>query len=111
VRHALHRLLVTMGFAVASYGSAEAFLRRGDPWTFGCLLVDFHLGGMNGAQLAEVLSRAGLRVPVIFMSAAADAVPMVRRKMGRDAVVLRKPVDANQLWSALVAATSERRMP
>ena len=59
VRRALARLLRASGFEVATYASAAAFLGRPADDTGLCLVVDIHLGGMSGLELADCLDAAG----------------------------------------------------
>jgi FixJ family two-component response regulator len=100
-RRALERLLVTMGFAVAAFPSAEAFLEHAEPDGFRCLLLDVQLRGMSGPELSTHLAARGQTIPILFISAATDAEALVRIATGGRATVLSKPLDAEQLRSAL----------
>jgi FixJ family two-component response regulator len=102
-RRALERLLVTMGFAVAAFASAEAFLACAESRAFRCLLLDVQLGGMSGPELSTRLVAEGCEMPIIFLSAAADAEEVVRKTTGRAGVVLAKPLDAERLRAVLDA--------
>jgi FixJ family two-component response regulator len=100
-RRALERLLVTMGFAVAAFPSAEAFLEYTELGGFRCLLLDVQLGGMSGPELSTRLAERGQEIPILFISAAMDAEQLVRVATGGTASFLSKPLDAEQLRSAL----------
>jgi FixJ family two-component response regulator len=100
-RRALERLLVTMGFAVAAFSSAEAYLEHAEPDGFRCLLLDVQLGGMSGPELSTHLAARGQTTPILFISASTDAEQLVRVATGGAAAVLAKPLDAEQLRSAL----------
>ena len=90
-----------MGFAVAAFPSAEAFLQYAEPGGFRCLLLDVQLGGMSGPELSARLAERGQEIPTLFISAAMDAEQLVRVATGCAASVLSKPLDAEQLRSAL----------
>ena len=101
VRSALERLLLAMGFRVAAFCSAEEFLTRKDSSDFACLILDVHLLGMSGLDLSTQLAEAGSTLPIIFMSAAADAPSAVSANTGGTGLLLVKPLDADVLDAAL----------
>ena len=101
VRSALERLLLAMGFRVASFCSAEEFLTRTDATDFACLILDVHLLGMSGLDLSRQLDESGSELPIIFMSAAADAPGAVSANTGGKGILLVKPLDADVLDAAL----------
>ncbi len=51
------------------FGSAEEFLRYGDPQQWACLVLDMKLPGISGLELQLYLSAAGYEVPIIFITA------------------------------------------
>jgi len=59
VSRALARLLRSGGFEVLLYASGEAFLEREQNVNLDCLLIDFHLGGLNGVEVLEEMGRRG----------------------------------------------------
>ena len=56
---ALRRLLSGAGFSVATFASAEEFLASESAGGTACLVLDVHLGGMNGFDLQQQLAAAG----------------------------------------------------
>ena len=101
VRRGLQRVLSAMGFAVASFASAEEFLssRRGSD--FRSLLCDVNLPGISGIELCGRLTDAGDPLPVILISSDVRATSVIRRSCGGAVCVLSKPVDAELLELAL----------
>jgi FixJ family two-component response regulator len=71
------RLLRAAGLQPIPYDSAESFLADTKQPQFGCLVLDIQLGGMSGIELAQQLSAAGGRTPIIFVTAHDD--PEARR--------------------------------
>jgi len=72
------RLLRAAGLQPVNYDSAESFLADTKHPQFGCLVLDIQLGAMSGIELAQRLSAAGERTPIIFITAHDDP-------QGRDA--------------------------
>ena len=101
VRSALERLLLAMGFRVSAYCSAEEFLSRDESVDFACLILDVHLLGMSGLDLSNRLAETGSKLPIIFMSAAADAPGAVSASTDGKGLLLVKPLDADVLDAAL----------
>lgn len=56
VLRALHRLLASAGYEVATYANAEDFLDQHCPERPGCAVVDLNLPGVNGFGILSVLS-------------------------------------------------------
>ena len=101
VRSALERLLLAMGFRVSAFCSAEEFLTCKDSSEFACLILDVHLLGMSGLDLSSQLAESGSKLPIIFMSGAADAPGAVSANTGGKGLLLVKPLDADVLDAAL----------
>lgn len=97
----LCNLLESVGIDAERFGSAEAFLARSLEDRPGCLLLDARLPGMTGVEFQERLIQAGIRIPIIFMTAHGD-VPMVRKVMKAGAVeFLTKPFEKEELLAAI----------
>jgi FixJ family two-component response regulator len=101
VRRALQRVLATMDFVVAPFGSAEAFLASNRNGEYDCILLDLQLRGLSGLELYKRLTDEGEETPVIFISASADALHAISTKSGSRCAQLLKPLDADQLRAAL----------
>ena len=101
VLKALERLLRSNGFTVETFTSPTAFLERPPYDGLACMLLDLRMPGLSGLDLQETMSRQGVSIPIVFLSAAAD-VPSTARAMREGAVdFLIKPVDEPQLFDAI----------
>jgi FixJ family two-component response regulator len=100
VRRAVARLLVSAGFAVTTYASAEDFLTHLDDDLPDCLLLDLHLPRMGGMQLHQCLRSLGHVPAVIFITADDELArsPAIRRS-GIPCLV--KPCDDELLIAAI----------
>jgi FixJ family two-component response regulator len=69
-RKSVALLLGKLGFNTELYGSAEAFLSspRSAPSPGGCIVLDIHLKGMSGIELAKRLADGGHALPIIFVT-------------------------------------------
>ena len=65
-------LLSVWGFTTELYSSAEEYLTEASHGEAACLLLDIHLGGMSGIELARRLAASSPHLPVIFMTALED---------------------------------------
>jgi FixJ family two-component response regulator len=109
IREALANLLEAEGLPTRLFPSTEAFLREWNESMRGCLVLDVRLPGMSGVELQEKLLAAGIRIPIIFMTAHGD-VPMVRKVMKAGAVeFLSKPFQREELLTAIQLAFARER--
>lgn len=72
IRDSLEALIKLNGYRVASYESANAFLKQYDPEVPGCLILDARMPSMTGFDLQEMLREKGRNIPIIFISGNAD---------------------------------------
>ena len=72
VRESLPDLLQHSGFNVESFSSAEAFLESEAVSESSCLILDVGLPGMSGPDLQLELTRRGLGIPIVFITAQGD---------------------------------------
>lgn len=68
VRAALQRILISHGFAVAAFASAEQFLESDQPYRAACLIVDVGMPGISGLRLHRHLLEVGYRIPTIVIT-------------------------------------------
>lgn len=66
---ALKLLLMTYGFDVDTFSSAEEFFSAVPNSTPGCLILDIHMPGISGWEAQKRLEKSGSNRPVIFISA------------------------------------------
>jgi len=102
----LRVLLEASGFAVRTYGSADAFLGAAfEIW--GCVLTDVSMPNIDGLELQNRLREAGSWLPVIVMTGQGD-IPVAVRAMKAGAVdFLEKPFDDEMLLNAVRRALDE----
>jgi FixJ family two-component response regulator len=109
MRRALESLLRSVGHEVRLFSSAPEFMQavRGD--VPGCLVLDVRLPGMSGLAFQQELTKAGIALPIIFITGHGD-VPMTVRAMKAGAVeFLTKPFDDQVLLDAIHAALERDR--
>ena len=97
MRDSLRFLLKTVGLSTATFSSAGEFIAGYTCVGPSCLVLDVRMPGTSGLDLLEQLIAAGVRAPVIFITAYAD-VPMAVRAMKSGAVeFLEKPFNGQVL--------------
>jgi FixJ family two-component response regulator len=104
VRQSLSDLLATVGLRVETFGSAADFVRDRFPAGPSCLVLDIRLPGLSGLDLQAELAKAGMHLPVIFITGHGD-IPMTVRAMKAGAVeFLTKPFRDQDLLDAVQRA-------
>ena len=104
---AIRRLLACRGFRVDTYERGAELLTtlEGSPRP-DCLVLDLHMPEMSGFDVLEALRTRQIPVPVIVITGH-DAPGMEERSRMLGAIsYLRKPVDRDDLLSAIEAAGS-----
>jgi FixJ family two-component response regulator len=110
VREAVSNLLESVGFNVQAFASTEGFRNAPRPDAPSCLVLDIKLPGANGLDFQEALARAGISIPIIFITAHGD-VPMTSRAMKAGAVeFLMKPFQKEDLLTAIDHALKRDRV-
>jgi DNA-binding response OmpR family regulator len=100
VRVSLRDLLLDLGFAVATFSSAEEFLFSELLEQTTCLLLDVHMPGMTGTALQKELLRRQQRIPIVFISGGrGESVPPTRLEHSA-AECLLKPISQMALLAA-----------
>ncbi|HZC59749.1 MAG TPA: response regulator transcription factor, partial [Chthoniobacterales bacterium] len=90
-RRSTQLLIESAGFDVSSSASAEEFLRSQRPNVPACLVLDVRLPRLSGLDLQQELSKAGVQIPIIFITGHGD-IPMTVQAMKAGAVeFLTKP--------------------
>jgi len=109
VRDSLQFLLESVGLKVKTFASAQDFLDGADPEAPGCLLLDVRMPGMSGLDLQEQLGKAGIFLPIVFITGH-GTVPMSVRAMKAGAVdFLQKPFEQQDLLNAIHQAIEQDR--
>ena len=109
MRGALENLIGSVGLEVRAFASPQEFLRAERPDAPGCLVLDVRLPGKSGLAFQEDLVKAGIAVPVIFITGHGD-IPMSVRAMKAGAVeFLTKPFQDQEILDAIHAALERDR--
>jgi FixJ family two-component response regulator len=106
VLRSLSSLLLSSGFRVKTFQSAESFLASGGPAGTSCLVLDLSMPGMTGAELISHLKATDRPVPFVVLTAIADSQETERMAQNGAATVLRKPASGQQLLRAVRSALS-----
>lgn len=104
VRDALSLLLEAEGYTVETHASAALFLAACKPESFGCVVMDLRMPGMDGIQLQEEMARRGYLLPIIFLSGHGDIPTSVRAIKAGAVDFLTKPVVGTELLQRIAAA-------
>jgi FixJ family two-component response regulator len=101
VRESIHDLVESVSLHAESFATAQGFLssqRRDGP---SCLVLDVRLPDASGLDLQQELSRAGVKIPIIFITGHAD-IPMTVKAMKSGAVeFLTKPFREQDLLDVI----------
>jgi FixJ family two-component response regulator len=110
VRSALKSLIRSVGLEVEAYSSGLEFLQSTRPDVPACLVLDVRLPGMSGLDFQKELTRSGIHLPVIFITAHGD-IPMSVRAMKAGAVeFLTKPFRDQDLLDAIQLSLDRDRI-
>jgi FixJ family two-component response regulator len=67
-RRSTEMLIGSAGLRVQTFNSAEEFLRSRLPDAPACLLLDVRLPHLSGLDLQGELAKAGVQIPIIFIT-------------------------------------------
>jgi FixJ family two-component response regulator len=109
MRAALEDLISSVGLQARLFASPQEFLQGSRSEAPGCLVLDVRLPGMSGLTFQKELERAGITLPVIFITGHGD-IPMSVRAMKAGAVeFLTKPFHDQEMLDAIHAAIERDR--
>jgi FixJ family two-component response regulator len=109
MREALQSLFRSVGLRVEVFGSASEFLQSKPPDVAGCLILDVRLPRLSGLEFQAELVKAGIHIPIIFMTGHGD-VPMSVKAMKAGAVdFLTKPFRDQDMLDAVEMAIERDR--
>ena len=105
MRNALSSLFRSINLQVELFASAAEFLeRKRQPDTASCLVLDIRLPGVSGLDFQTQLEKAGMPLPIIFITGHGD-IPMTVRAMKAGAVdFLAKPFRDQDMLDAVAVA-------
>lgn len=101
VRDAVSNLLESVGLRAKAFPSTEAFWKEPRVKAPSCMVLDVRLPGTGGLDFQSELSRKGVSIPIVFITAHGD-VPMTSRAMKAGAIeFLMKPFQKEELLAAV----------
>jgi FixJ family two-component response regulator len=110
MRAAIEDLITSVRLEVRLFASPQEFLHSNPPDVLGCLVLDVRLPGMSGLTFQKELTKAGIALPVIFITGHGD-IPMSVRAMKAGAVeFLTKPFHEQDLLDAIYAGIERDRV-
>ena len=93
IRSSLRRLLATARLAMEQFGSGAEFLAQVEFAGPCCLILDFHMPGMNGLEVQAALKQRNVEIPIVFLTGSSD-IPVAVAAMKQGAVdFVEKPFD------------------
>src|SRR5881296_2906970 len=104
LRLSVRNLLMSVGFEVQAFASAEEFLESPQRANTGCLVLDLRMTGMSGLDLLGHLAATGSRIPVIILTAHGDDESRRQSLQAGAVAFLEKPVPSATLLDAVRAA-------
>jgi len=110
MRQALTRLFHSVRLRVEAFESATEFFQSRRPNVSSCLVLDVRLPGLSGLDFQAELTKADVRIPIVFMTGHGD-IPMTVRAMKAGAVgFLTKPFrDQDMLDAVAIAIQQDQR--
>jgi FixJ family two-component response regulator len=103
---AIARLLRAAGFHPVSFASAEELLQTKAADDASCLVLDIHLPGLSGLELARLLATSGRAKPVIFITGQ-DEGPLRDEAQRLGCAYFRKPFEGKALLAAIRRAIEQ----
>jgi len=104
VRKALTRLLKAVNLDVDAFASGREFLDSLPSSRPDCIVLDFHMPGMNAADVLRELAREGTPAPIIVVSGHDERRDHAQCLSAGAVAYLRKPFDAEELLEAIYRA-------
>jgi FixJ family two-component response regulator len=109
LREALSQLMQVVGLKAECFASAQDFLKKKLPNVASCLVLDVRMPGISGLNLQDDLAKAGIHIPIIFITAHGD-IPMTVQAMKAGAVeFLTKPFRDQDMLDAVQVAIERDR--
>ena len=101
VREALAGLVTSAGLLAQTAASSQEFLDMVRPGVPSCLVLDVELPGLSGIDLQQELIRAGIQIPIIFLTGHGSIPMTVHAVTAGAADFLTKPFDDEELLRAI----------
>src|SRR5436190_3152163 len=103
MNQAMERLFKAAGFDVVGFPSGEELLKSEAYRTADCLILDLHLPGISGIDLARQLKSMGVLSPIILITAFDDVDARDEASTVGFSAYFTKPFSGSQLMSAILS--------
>jgi FixJ family two-component response regulator len=107
-REATEAIIRSLGYALATYESAEDFLGSDHVNNTSCLITDVHMPGLSGVELYQRLSGDGFAAPTIFVTGQPDETTRTQVLAAGAVAFLSKPFSKQALLDCLKAANLQQ---
>ena len=101
-------LVRSLGYAAATFASAEEFLGSEHRHDTSCIIADVHMPGLSGVDMQRHLFAEGHRLPIIFITAFPDESLRARALAAGAFGFLSKPFNEEHLIGCLDQALKSR---
>jgi FixJ family two-component response regulator len=108
VRAAIESLVRSLGMVTRTFASAESFLQSSLVREARCLILDVQMPNMSGLELQDRLSRLGVDLPIIFVTAYPDETVKARALEAGAFGFMQKPLDLRQPLADCLSAALNR---
>ena len=109
MRAALTNLFRSMDLDVEVFSSAAELLASKLPDIASCLVLDIRLPGVNGLEFQDALTKAGIRIPIVFMTGHGDIRMSVKAMKAGAIDFLPKPFRDQDMLDAVTRALDADR--
>jgi len=103
-RSGLADLILSLGYEVRAFESAEQFIQSDSIKDTACLITDLHMPGISGIDLQSFLRSKGHNTPIIFVTAYPNEKHRQQALAEGAAGFLTKPYDERSLVACLTRA-------
>jgi FixJ family two-component response regulator len=104
---AVQILLEGEGWQVRTYSSGGAFLQDLDDRQPDCVILDPHMPGLSGADVARSMAREHADIPIIGLTARPNSWVTEAMLHAGARVILRKPVTFESLLEHILSAIGD----
>ncbi|NWG23575.1 MAG: response regulator [Pseudorhodoplanes sp.] len=103
VCHSLTFALEIEGFDVRTFGSGDDILNDEHLSSFGCLIIDYSMPGMNGLELLRLLRNRGIATPAILITGVTRP-SLHERAQSAGVLIVEKPFSGTLLIDSIRTA-------
>ena len=101
VTDALMLMMEQEGVSVKVFSSGKDFLNAYQTPSYGCLILDIRMPGMDGMQVQQAMIKRAIELPIIFLTGHGDIPLSVKAVKSGAADFLTKPIRREQLVAAV----------